>query len=113
MTTRAAAATGVFGSLGTSSNLISPYIRHPSHQTHYEEDSVDDRSDGPNRTDGPPLVRQGGRCPGASWRYHTVKNWVRAGIVTAHRERFGRYDAVWLDIDDALVAKLERLPRQR
>lgn len=51
--------------------------------------------------------------PGAAKRFsvprHTVKNWVRSGLVTAHRERFGRYDAVWLDIDEKLAAKLERL----
>jgi hypothetical protein len=55
--------------------------------------------------------------PGAAKRFgiprHTVKNWVRAGLVPAHRERYGRYDAVWLDIDDDLAAKLERLPPQR
>lgn len=53
--------------------------------------------------------------PGAARRfgvdYHTVKNWIRSGLVTAQRERYGRYDAVWLDIDDRLAAKLEHLVR--
>jgi DNA invertase Pin-like site-specific DNA recombinase len=51
--------------------------------------------------------------PGAARRfgvdYHTVKNWIRRGLVVAHRERYGRYDAIWLDIDERLAAELERL----
>jgi hypothetical protein len=53
--------------------------------------------------------------PGAARRfgvdYHTVKNWIRSGLVTAHREQYGRYDAVWLDIDERLAATLESLVR--
>jgi hypothetical protein len=51
--------------------------------------------------------------PGAARRfgvpYDTVKNWLRRGLVRAHRERFGRYDARWLEIDDEVAATLERL----
>jgi hypothetical protein len=50
--------------------------------------------------------------PGAAKHFgvarHTVKNWIRSGLINARRERFGRYDAVWLDIDDALAAKLQQ-----
>lgn len=40
---------------------------------------------------------------------HMIWNWIRRGHLVAHRERFGRYDASWLDIDDELAARLERL----
>jgi DNA invertase Pin-like site-specific DNA recombinase len=53
--------------------------------------------------------------PGIARRFnvakHVVRNWVRAGLLTVHRERFGRYDAAWVDLDDALAAELERLAR--
>jgi DNA invertase Pin-like site-specific DNA recombinase len=53
--------------------------------------------------------------PGIARRFnvakHVVKNWIRAGVFATHRERFGRYDAAWVDLDDALVAELERLAR--
>lgn len=42
---------------------------------------------------------------------HKIWNWIRRGYLVAHRERFGRYDASWLDIDDELAARLERLTR--
>lgn len=45
--------------------------------------------------------------------YDTVKNWVRAGIVIAHREQYGRYNALWLEIDEQLAAELERLVRTK
>jgi DNA invertase Pin-like site-specific DNA recombinase len=40
---------------------------------------------------------------------HMIWNWIRRGHLVAHRERFGRYDASWLDIDDELAARLARL----
>lgn len=40
---------------------------------------------------------------------HTIWNWIRRGHLVAHRERFGRYEASWLDIDDELAARLARL----
>jgi DNA invertase Pin-like site-specific DNA recombinase len=53
--------------------------------------------------------------PGIARRFgvakHVVKNWIRAGVFTAHRERFGRYDAWWVDLDDELAAELDRLAR--
>lgn len=53
--------------------------------------------------------------PGAAKRFgvprHVVKNWIRSGLVPVRQERFGRYDARWLDIDDELAASLERLIR--
>jgi DNA invertase Pin-like site-specific DNA recombinase len=49
-------------------------------------------------------------------RYDTVKNWLKRGLVRAHRDRFGRYNASWLEIDEEVAATLERLaaaePRQ-
>jgi DNA invertase Pin-like site-specific DNA recombinase len=51
--------------------------------------------------------------PGAARRFgvpkYTIRNWIRSGMVISHRERYGRYDASWLDIDDELAARLERL----
>lgn len=51
--------------------------------------------------------------PGAARRFgvdpHTIKNWIRSGLVLAHQEQFGRYNARWLDIDDELAAKLEQM----
>jgi DNA invertase Pin-like site-specific DNA recombinase len=51
--------------------------------------------------------------PGAARRFgvpnYTIRNWIRSGLVVAHRERYGRYEASWLDIDDELAARLERL----
>jgi hypothetical protein len=42
-----------------------------------------------------------------------VQYWIRAGIVVGHRERYEQYDAWWLDIDEALAIKLERLVSSR
>lgn len=54
--------------------------------------------------------------PGAARRFgvptKTIRNWARRGLVPAHTQRFGRYDARWLDIDDDLAATLAaRTPR--
>lgn len=50
-------------------------------------------------------------APGAAKRFGvtltTIKNWIRKEIVVSRRERYGRYDARWLRIDDALATKLE------
>jgi len=65
----------------------------------------------------PDIHPQSGRysLPGIARRFgvakHVVKNWIRAGLFTAHRERFGRYDAWWVDLNDELAAKLDRLAR--
>jgi len=52
--------------------------------------------------------------PGAAKRFgvstDTIKNWIRRGLVVAHREQFRQYNARWLDIDESLAAMLERLP---
>jgi DNA invertase Pin-like site-specific DNA recombinase len=42
-----------------------------------------------------------------------VKSWVRRGLVEVHRERYGRYDARWLDLDDGLVAQLASSSKQK
>ncbi len=51
--------------------------------------------------------------PGAARRFgvptYTIRNWIRSGLIVAHHERYGRYDAAWLDIDDELAARLDRL----
>ena len=51
--------------------------------------------------------------PGAARRFgvgtRTITNWIRRGLISVHRERYGRYDARWLEIDDLLAEKLERL----
>jgi DNA invertase Pin-like site-specific DNA recombinase len=56
-------------------------------------------------------------APGAARRFgvspSTIKNWVRRGLVATHRERYGRYNAWWLDIDDSLAITLERLAAER
>jgi DNA invertase Pin-like site-specific DNA recombinase len=48
--------------------------------------------------------------PGAARRFgvarDTVKNWIRRGLVPARQERYGRYDAWWLEIDADLAAAL-------
>jgi DNA invertase Pin-like site-specific DNA recombinase len=50
--------------------------------------------------------------PGAAKRFgvtiSAIQHWIRLGVVPAHRERYAHYDAWWLDIDDALAAKLDR-----
>lgn len=55
--------------------------------------------------------------PGAAKRFgvstRAVQYWIRAGIVVGHRERYEQYDAWWLDIDEALAIKLERLASSR
>jgi DNA invertase Pin-like site-specific DNA recombinase len=55
--------------------------------------------------------------PGAARRFgvptHAIKNWIRDGHVVAHRERYDRYNAIWLDIDASTEAKLDRLSRSR
>ena len=50
--------------------------------------------------------------PGAARRFGVTINvityWMKRGVVPVHKERYGRYDARWLEIDEALAAKLER-----
>jgi DNA invertase Pin-like site-specific DNA recombinase len=50
--------------------------------------------------------------PGAARQFgvgrDTVKNWIRSGAVPARRERYGRYDAWWLDVDAERAAALLR-----
>lgn len=54
--------------------------------------------------------------PGAARRFgvtrDVVKSWVRRGLVPVHNTRFGRYDARWLDIDEARAAELVRPEQQ-
>jgi hypothetical protein len=49
--------------------------------------------------------------PGAAKRFgvtmRAVQQWIQAGLVAGHRERYAQYDAWWLDIDDALASKLD------
>jgi hypothetical protein len=51
--------------------------------------------------------------PGAARRFGVsrdiVKSWIERGIVRSHNERFGRYNARWLTIDDAAAKKLTAL----
>ncbi|MGE4150615.1 MAG: recombinase family protein [Hyphomicrobiaceae bacterium] len=51
--------------------------------------------------------------PGAARRFgvsrDVVKSWVRRRLVQVHKARFGRYDARWLDIDEARADELARL----
>jgi len=55
--------------------------------------------------------------PGAARRFGVtadqVRSWVRSGLVTMHHERFGRYNARWLEIDEPIAARLDRLARER
>jgi DNA invertase Pin-like site-specific DNA recombinase len=55
--------------------------------------------------------------PGAARRFgvtrEVIKSWIKRGLVRAHTARYGRYDARWLDIDDALAADLSRLAEQK
>ena len=54
--------------------------------------------------------------PGAARRFgvsrDVVKSWVRRGLVQVHKARFGRYDARWLDIEEARATELCRLGEQ-
>jgi DNA invertase Pin-like site-specific DNA recombinase len=51
--------------------------------------------------------------PGAARRFGVtishIKHWIARGLVTAHKQRFGRYDARWLVVDDATATRLEAL----
>lgn len=55
--------------------------------------------------------------PGAARRFgvtpRVITNWIRRGLINVLRERYGRYDARWLEIDDVLAEKLERLAARR
>jgi hypothetical protein len=55
--------------------------------------------------------------PGAAKRFGVttgaVQHWIRTGTVVARREQYAQYDAWWLDIDDALALKLDRLRSTR
>lgn len=54
--------------------------------------------------------------PGAARRFgvsrDVVKSWVSRGLVDVKKERFGRYDARWLDIDETRALELARLGEQ-
>ena len=54
--------------------------------------------------------------PGAARRFgvsrDVVKSWVRRGLVSVHKARYGRYEARWLDIDETLAAELAHLGEQ-
>jgi uncharacterized protein YndB with AHSA1/START domain len=55
--------------------------------------------------------------PGAARRFgvslDVVKSWVRRGLVEVHRERYDRYDARWLVLDDGLGAQLANSSKQK
>jgi hypothetical protein len=54
--------------------------------------------------------------PGAARHFgvsrDTIKSWIDRGLVRSYNERYGRYNARWLEIDDATAARLFTLARQ-
>lgn len=38
-----------------------------------------------------------------------IYKWIQRGLVHVVKERYGRYDACWIEIDDILAARLRRL----
>jgi DNA invertase Pin-like site-specific DNA recombinase len=54
--------------------------------------------------------------PGAARRFgvsrDVIKSWIDRGLVRSHNERYGRYNARWLDIDDKTADGLVTLARR-